>query len=220
MTTEVISGSENKMKCLPRIRCPKCADTAYAYAMDFICDACHAMYKVDTKAMNIDGIIDVNPNEIKHNDVFDVSEYKARKHAVESDSDESVNAEATTFRLQSAILKRLKHIGKKYKLGNIADTMNILLFTALDIIDMVDGRDTDFIGFVDGKGKRSFNLKDGKIFDAARIAVKKRRLTQHTVNSLVETMQREFVLNDIKDYYDNIEKNKEQENGARSGDDA
>jgi len=112
---------------------------------------------------------------------------------------------ADSLILDSRSMNFIKRLAKKYQLGTTTDTINILLYTILDIANMLEDKKSDYIGFIDTSGNKSFNLKNGDIFNLAKKDFIQDKDAKLSVSSFIDDMCRSFILEDVKKHYDKHE---------------
>ena len=197
MDNNIVETIDNELKSLPRIICPVCADDAYVYNLQFMCCSCKSAFDVNVSSIkNTDGYFDVSKSNIKLSDFSNISKV----------GDSNVKDDKFRISLSKDSIKKINAFAKKYKLGTTEDAINILIETIIDIGVMIESKN-DYIGFIDASNNKSFDLRNGKLFDSARKEFLTKQANSLLVTNFIDDMRRSFILNDIKNHY-----SKEQDN--------
>lgn len=191
MDKNITETIDNELKLLPRIVCPVCADNAHVYNLQFMCCNCKSSFDVNVNAIdNCGGYFDVEKSNIKLSDFSNIS-----KAGNTQSKDDSIH-----LTLSEDNMKKLLAFSKKYKLGDISDAARIFIDTAIDVASMIESK-TDYVGFIDSSNNKSFDLRNGKLFESAKKEFLARKATSLLVSNFIDDMHRSFIVNDINKYY-------------------
>lgn len=193
-------AKENKEFNVPLIKCPSCFGDGYMISMDFVCADCKSTFRVPATAITNPGdVVKVDPGQIHSDIVFE--EQVANMLNVNQNDNNIKNA---ALFIQGPILEQLKTIQKKYKLKSVQETAVVLFTSMMEIVQMLEQTKSKYIGFINEQGTKSNNLKDGAILNKARRLIAESKQTSDSVNGFIGEMQKQFRLDAVKKFYDEI----------------
>lgn len=211
-TTSILDSGNNILQSteedkqsysVPLIKCPSCFGDCYMTNMSFICSDCASVFKVPATAItNANDVIHIHPGQIYSDIIFE----EQMTDLLDANKDDSDIKHAALY-IRGPILEQLRKIQKKYKIDSMRETVMMLFSTMMEITQMLEQTKSKYIGFVNENGVKSNNLKDGAILNRARRIITESKQTNANVSNFIDEMQKQFQLNAIKKFYNDIDPN-------------